>query len=949
MTEDDLPTERFDAFLSYARSVSTPLASELQTGIERFAKPWYRLRASRVFRDDSSMSANTALWSTIEKGLTDAGWLILLATPESAASEYVNKEVKWWVDHKDPSTILLVHAGGELAWDRDTGDFTSDSSSVPQALRSAYLEEPRWIDMRWFSEENSLGKADSRFAERVADLAAAVRGIERDTLLGDNVREHRKAIRLARVGVTALATLLVVSMVATVFAFVQRNAAEEQARIATARQLAATAQSLLATDISTARLLAVQGYTLHPDSQTKAALLAAVTTNPQVMRTFEASGAVTSTAASADGSTILAGTEGGDIIAWSTESGDQTVVGSLGAPVTALSVNEDGTVVAAVSDSGPLGLWTGRTQIPLPEDAMGELAVSPSGNTVGFTTAMDYESSQSFYGDNGFGTLTRSDSLAEYADSGARSSFSPFARQLVIPDDQTVIAWVDIEESGTVQHRSLPSFDLIASGEGSSGVPRDFIGTLSPRGDYLLQVLRGSYIVKGSGPSTLPLYASDRSVEYDEPQLVGYAPEAAIEAIAISAQADRIAVAAAGTIYVSTTQEPGAGIPEPVMLSGNGSINRDALTFLSDGSFISATGSTVTRWNPDATNQLVTTTTVRMSSPSSADGAPGIAVSPDGKSVIVSEVGSFTDPVQEGGGTVSWHDLEGAVSDNRVGAFLDWRDSSSAYLVDDDGIFLSDALFASESARWPVADLPRTESGSLAAVSAARYVPAERRLLLGTTDGVVSLDGATGSVTQRWPDVHAVGFSADGRYAVSTAEDAKGSGRYTVTVVTLSSGETRQLETAGLFGGVTYQSNILSVRGASNAITLYSGDGATVLGQGSGDYFSPIIPSPDGTITVQYSQDGTLLLSSRNDGLAIGRFDVGGEFGDKLSYGFSADGTRLIVAIPNFAFGQGSIVSIDLRPENWEALACDSVGRALTLAEWDRFTGQPAPEHLACG
>lgn len=46
---------------------------------------------------DSSMSANAALWDAIEQGLRESEWLVLLASPEAACREYVNKELSWWV------------------------------------------------------------------------------------------------------------------------------------------------------------------------------------------------------------------------------------------------------------------------------------------------------------------------------------------------------------------------------------------------------------------------------------------------------------------------------------------------------------------------------------------------------------------------------------------------------------------------------------------------------------------------------------------------------------------------------------------------------------------------------------------------------------------------------------------------------------------------------------
>ncbi len=96
-----------------------------------------------------------------------------------------------------------------------------------------------------------IGKSDPRFGERVADLASALRGVARDTLIGDNVRQHRRALRLARAAVTVLSVLLVLSIVASILAVGQRNEAREQARISQARQLAATARSIAGTEIGT--------------------------------------------------------------------------------------------------------------------------------------------------------------------------------------------------------------------------------------------------------------------------------------------------------------------------------------------------------------------------------------------------------------------------------------------------------------------------------------------------------------------------------------------------------------------------------------------------------------------------------------------------------------------------------------------------------------------------
>src|SRR5262245_3977488 len=90
----------YRAFISYSHAVDGKLAPALQLGLHRFAKPWYRLRAVRVFRDEASLSANPALWSSIESALASSDFFILLASPEAAASRWVSLEVDFWLAHK---------------------------------------------------------------------------------------------------------------------------------------------------------------------------------------------------------------------------------------------------------------------------------------------------------------------------------------------------------------------------------------------------------------------------------------------------------------------------------------------------------------------------------------------------------------------------------------------------------------------------------------------------------------------------------------------------------------------------------------------------------------------------------------------------------------------------------------------------------------------------------
>src|ERR1700754_3512579 len=97
----------YDAFISYSHAKDKPIAAALQSAVQKLGKPWYRRRALRLFRDDTSLAAAPQLWPTIERALDGSRFFILLASPEAAASKWVNKEVAHWLDHNSADTLLI--------------------------------------------------------------------------------------------------------------------------------------------------------------------------------------------------------------------------------------------------------------------------------------------------------------------------------------------------------------------------------------------------------------------------------------------------------------------------------------------------------------------------------------------------------------------------------------------------------------------------------------------------------------------------------------------------------------------------------------------------------------------------------------------------------------------------------------------------------------------------
>ena len=57
--------------------------------MQRLGKPWYRRRALRLFRDDTSLTATPHLWPAIERALHESRFFILITSPEAAKSPWV--------------------------------------------------------------------------------------------------------------------------------------------------------------------------------------------------------------------------------------------------------------------------------------------------------------------------------------------------------------------------------------------------------------------------------------------------------------------------------------------------------------------------------------------------------------------------------------------------------------------------------------------------------------------------------------------------------------------------------------------------------------------------------------------------------------------------------------------------------------------------------------------
>jgi hypothetical protein len=369
----------YDGFISYSHAADDRFAPALQRGLQRLAKPWNSRRALRIFRDETGLSTNPHLWSAIQGALDESAWFVLLASPDAATSEWVNKEIAHWLATKSVDRMLPVVTDGTWEWDPAAGDFTAGSSAVPDALRGALVAEPRHLDVRWARSETDLDLRNTRFRSAVADLAAPMHGVAKDELEGEDIRQHRRARRLAGAGVGALVVLVVISVVFGAFAVVQRNHARTATSEAVAQRdlaqrelLVAESQALLGSNRQLATLLAIEADKHKPGADTRDALMNAVLAQPLLQRTFAATTPVGDMAALAGHRVAILSNNRGttrnrnilQVWDWQTGRRQPWPDAPLGDSTTGpkeISATANGLVLAATSLDGTIQLYAGRT------------------------------------------------------------------------------------------------------------------------------------------------------------------------------------------------------------------------------------------------------------------------------------------------------------------------------------------------------------------------------------------------------------------------------------------------------------------------------------------------------------------------------------------------------------------------------------------------------------
>ncbi|MCY1138278.1 TIR domain-containing protein [Actinoplanes sp. Pm04-4] len=912
--------------MSYSHAADGKLAPALQLALHRFARPWYRVRALRVFRDDASLPATAALWESIERALSTSRYFVLLASPRAAASHWVEREIRWWLEHRSPATLLLVLTEGELVWDAAAGDFDrSLSTAVPPALHGVFPEEPRHVDLGWARVAEDVSLHNPLFRERVADLAAAVHERARDALIGEDVRQHRRALWLARSAVAVLTALLMVAGLAAYIAADQRDqarteraAAQEQARLATSRQLAAESTVNLRTAPERALLLGVQATHVSPTAEARSALLAAVQNRTAATRTLVADNptgqnAVTALAWHPDGSVLVSGLNNSGVLVWDPRSGKRLATFDLqvGGDATAVAVSPDKKSVAVAFHNGMLFRLdvAGGTAISRRTFGTVVSAFSPDGTRAARIAGREIE----------IWDVWRDRPAGRALPAGRGDitgvAFSADNRTLALARPGEVELW-DVVRRVRLRTLSAPW-----------GVePRSV--TFDRAGDRLATLLADGGIqawdVRRGEPISIPL-PSARPADQ-----VAFRP-------------DGREVAAIDPLTV-TVWDPVARTSSDVMSSNNGSIQTLAYApdgrSLAIGTFSAATVIVDLR-EPPRLGQTV----------ARGDGFGDAAFSPDGTLLAT--------PANKGQ-VLLWdarrREAAGLLVSGGEGGLDDVAFSPDGRMLAATGVEGRAVLWDLGTRRLKGEPL---SAGGDSGVSAVAFTADSRTLITGYGDGrVQAWDATTGKplgdpvATPAPPAsfcelcaVSAVAVSPDGRTLATAGVDA----RITLWEQNPLRVQKQLTGHTGPITGLAFDaaSKLVASGSEDHTVALWEVASATRVGAPltlPGSQVAAIALSPDGsTVAAQGYNSAVVLWDVRRRtplGIPLQQSGTG-------ALTFTSDGATLVSAACCFGISD-ALVFWDLSPASWTALACERAGRNLSQEEWDAFVGEAWPYRRTC-
>ncbi|WP_134080608.1 toll/interleukin-1 receptor domain-containing protein [Mycobacteroides salmoniphilum] len=445
----------YDAFLSYSRA-DTPVAEGIQKGLHSIGRKLGRLHALRVFRDKTDLAASPSLWAKLTEALDKSRYLVVVLSPNSASSEWVNKEIDYWLAHRGRNNLVLVMADGTLIWDDTHGAFNPDgSTAAPPALAApdALGTEPIYIDV---SHDNPWDIQNPIFRDKLTDIAAPIHGKPKYELASDDLREQQRFRRFRRLAISAMAILTILAVAAASIAFIkqreaqqQRNEAIHQRNDAVALRLATEANAILKRQRGGPDDRALQELTtavrLAP-AAARGGVLSGLQTAMPVQKIIRTSEIPVTVRVTPDGKRIITGGNQSIIHIWDATTGQKTseLAGTPHTSVQVVGLTPDGKRLITGDSLSMTRLWNLDTGTIIRQfEAGADAAMSADGTRVAAIEARPGPDKKPIYRIGVWDVVTGAQigQFPEQSDSLRDLALSPDGHRIITTGWSTIQIW----------------------------------------------------------------------------------------------------------------------------------------------------------------------------------------------------------------------------------------------------------------------------------------------------------------------------------------------------------------------------------------------------------------------------------------------------------------------------------------------------------------------------
>lgn len=913
----------YDAFISYSRADSD-FASEVQRALHRMGRRSKELRALEIFRDVSSIVPGASLQTEICAALARSRWMILLASPEATGSEWVSSELVWWLEHQTPKNLLIVLMRGSIHWDDAMSDFSSDASSaIPTVMHGHYHDMPSYVDAR---------KESSSSVESIAaSLRAAILGVDREDVLSEELHLQRRRSRVVRAVGVGLLSLTCITGIAGLIAASQRRSAREASRLASSRQLAATALSMNDQTADGAMMMAVAAARVARTPEAHSALIETFTSNPFLARALSVPGDISAVAASYDGQVIAAGLTNGDTKLWSLDSGRVTSVATSPGTVEHIALNASGdTGVLTYSHDGSQAAMVfhndgrDKTRLPIPGGKpAGAVAITQQGDRAVVATGLGTATARVLLFDTRL-----AEPLATYplpASSLADSVTFTSSNEVLLFDSASASWEARVFTNWTKVRYSTR---LVLGAHESATLASQASPT-------------GSYVAVSNGGNVVDAWHIDGEAAYDQPDLRIRLPGQGGGPFGISRDGRRVATIQGDTIYVAFSRD-GPGMASTTLKGARGVTH---LEFLGASSrLLSVGGRTLQVWSPDIDQTRVRQRTLPMGSACQACTGPQIAPSPDGELLALSDGSGWTAKIVrwEPGDDVELPDSEFGLHDFTYGkalwlsrsrpTFPIFHDNDAAALPEmtNSSVFIigADQEWAKVIGNSRDAAVAVTRDGGVYLIDTKGVQP--DRLVFQhdneTGEPLTNMDGAILGKDR------AVVLFDDTLYVISLRTGAVVAKGTVAEAYSLAAGGER------VFVVLSDRSvEIRAVRDLTLLGSLPGGDG----------YHDPPVANLPGTLVARVRSDGSVMLFDVASLTPLARFLP--PMTGKTGAAFSRRGDSLVTAtaiegVHDKVVLRERLVSIDALTR----VVCERVGQTWLVSRGQQQTSVPSPDSSPC-